>query len=333
MKCSRLGKFVRTALLAGAASMLAVAPSRAASEIVVTHWSALLYGVPYAIAQAKDYFKEEGVELSGILSSKGGGTSVRNLMAGETLYAEVALPAALAAIKEGFPIRIINAGTDGSSGIYITRDGEKIDKPDDLKGKRFAYSRPKSVSESGVIAALKSHGLKASDAKLIAAGDIGAGITALEHNKVDVAIIPEPIFSTKMKEGAKYKPLPWFGKDVPRYTQTVGVATIETIEKRSQELAALIKARRRGVEFLYANPEEAAKILAKAYNMPLDIATSAMANAKAQTPTWWNPGRLDFEGMNNMSEALASVGALELPIDWKTAVDARFVPPDLKAMR
>ncbi len=330
---SKLGRFVRGAILAGAATMLASAPTRASSEIVVTHWSALLYGVPYAVAQAKGYFKEEGVDITGILSSKGGGTSVRNLMAGETLYAEVALPAALAAIKEGFPIKIINAGTDGSSGIYITREGEKIDKPEDLKGKRFAYSRPKSVSESGVLAALTSHGLKASDAKLIAAGDIGAGITALEHNKVDIAIIPEPIFSTKMKERAKYKPLPWLGKDVPRYTQTVGVATIETIEKRGKELAALIKARRRGVEFLYSNPEETVQILAKAYNMPLDIATAAMANIKAQTPKWWNPGRLDYEGMGNMAEALASVGALELPIDWKKAVDDRFVPPDLKAMR
>jgi NitT/TauT family transport system substrate-binding protein len=330
---SKFGRFVRAAILAGAASVLASAPTRAGSEIVVTHWSALLYGVPYAVAQAKGYFKEEGVDLSGILSSKGGGTSVRNLMAGETLYAEVALPAALAAIKEGFPIRIVNAGTDGSSGLYITREGEKIDKPEDLKGKRFAYSRPKSVSESGVLAALTSHGLKASDARLVAAGDIGAGITALEHNKVDIAIIPEPIFSTKTKEGARYKPLPWLGKDVPRYTQTVGVATIETIEKRGKELAALIKARRRGVEFLYANPEETAQILAKAYNMPLDIATAAMANLKAQTPNWWNPGRLDYEGMSNMAEALASVGALELPIDWKKAVDDRFVPPDLKAMR
>ncbi|HEX2886983.1 ABC transporter substrate-binding protein [Vineibacter terrae] len=330
---SKLGRFLRAAILAGAATVLASAPTRAGSEIVVTHWSALLYGVPYAVAQAKGYFKEEGVDITGILSSKGGGTSVRNLMAGETLYAEVALPAALAAIKEGFPIRIVNAGTDGSSGIYITREGEKIDRPEDLKGKRFAYSRPKSVSESGVLAALTSHGLKASDAKLIAAGDIGAGITALEHNKVDIAIIPEPIFSTKMKDGAKYKPLPWLGKDVPRYTQTVGIATIETIEKRGKELAALIKARRRGVEFLYANPDETVQILAKAYNMPLDIATKAMTNIKAQTPSWWNPGRLDYEGMSNMAEALASVGALELPIDWKKAVDDRFVPPDLKAMR
>lgn len=328
---SMLARLFGVTAVAGLAS-LAAGPATAA-EIVVTHWNSLLYGVPYAVAQEKGFFKEEGVEISGILSSKGGGTSVRNLMAGETLYAEVALPAALAAIKEGFPIKIVNAGTDGPSSIWITREGEKIDKPEDLKGKRFAYSRPKSVSESGVIAALKSHGLTAQDAKLIAAGDIGAGITALEHNKVDLAVIPEPIYSIKMKEGAKYKALPWLGKDVPRYTQTVGVATVENIEKRGKEIAALIKARRRGVEYMNAHPEETAKILAKAYNMAPDIAAASMASIRAQNPTWWNPGRLDYEGMANMADSLASVGALELPIDWKAAVDDRFIPRDLKAAR
>ncbi len=325
----------RIATWLGAAAFSAasvVSGAALAADIVVTHWSALLYGVPYAIAQEKGYFKEEGVQIDGILSSKGGGTSVRNLMAGETLYAEVALPAALAAIKENYPIKIINGGTDGSSSVWITRKDMKISGPEDLKGLRFAYSRPKSVSESGIISAITSHGMKAADVKMVAAGDIGAGITALEHNKVDIALLPEPILSIKAKEGTVFQVLPWLGKDVPRYTQTVGIATTEVIEKRGKELAALIKARRRGVEFLYANPEESAKILAKTYNMAPDIAASAMAGILKQTPTWWNPGRLDHEGMANMSQALGAVGAITLPVDWKVAVDDRFVR-DAKASR
>lgn len=310
----------------------AVSGASHAADIVVTHWSALLYGVPYAVALEKGFFKEEGVSIDGILSSKGGGTSVRNLMAGETLYAEVALPAALAAIKENYPIKIINGGTDGSSSVWVTRKDMKISGPEDLKGLRFAYSRPKSVSESGIIAAVTSHGLKAADVKMIAAGDIGAGITALEHNKVDIATLPEPILSIKAKEGTVFQVLPWFGKDVPRYTQTVGIATTEVIEKRGKELAALIKARRRGVEYMYANPDEAAKILAKSYNLAPDIAKSSMDGILKQTPTWWNPGRLDIEGMNNMSQALGAVGAIELPIDWKVTLDDRFVR-DVKASR
>ena len=328
---ARLANWLAAAAFTGASIIASVLPA-AAAEIVVTHWNALLYGVPYAVAQEKGYFKEEGVDITGILSSKGGGTSVRNLMAGETLYAEVALPAALAAIKEKFPIRIINAGTDGESSFWITRTGEKIAAPQDLKGKRFAYSRPKSVSESMIIAALNSQGLQASDAQLVAAGDIGAGITALEHDKVDIAIIPEPIYSIKEKEGTKYQIIPWLGEKLPRFSQTVGIATTEVIEKRGKELAALIQARRRGVEFLRSNPQEAATILAKAYNMAPDVASKAVANILRRNPTWWNIGRPDYDGMDNMAKALASVGLLELPIDWKSVVDDRFAR-DIRASR
>jgi len=297
-----------------------------AEDIVVTHYGSLLYGVPYAIALEKGWFKEAGVDITGILTSKGGGTSVRNMMAGDTLFAEVALPAALSAIKEGFNIKILSGGTDGSSGFWVTRVGEAIDKSEDLKGKRFVYSRPKSVSESVILAILRSFNIPAGDVKMIAIGDFGAGLTALEHNKVDVAVIPEPIYSQKEKAGVKYKVLSWLDGRIPAYTQTVTISTDEMIAKSPDKLRAVIEARRKGVEFLYANPKESAAILAKVYNLPPDVASSALANILKQNPTWWNRGELKQPLMEAMAEALGSVGALQLPIDWKAAIQPGFVP-------
>ena len=319
---------IRALALAGIG--LASLPAARAEDIVVTHYGSLLYGVPYAIAMEKGYFKEAGVDVTGILTSKGGGTSVRNMMAGDTLFAEVALPAALSAIKEGFNIKIISGGTDGRSSFWVTRPGEKIDKPEDLKGKRFVFSRPKSVSESITLAVLKSWNVPVADVKMVAIGDFGAGLTALEHNKVDIAIIPEPIYSQKEKAGVKYKILPWLDEKLPAYAQTVGIATDETIAKHGPKLKAVIEARRKGVEFLYANPKESAAILAKAYNLPADVAASAMDNILKMNPTWWNRGELQQPLMEAMAEALGSVGALQLPIDWKAATNDSFVPPSAK---
>lgn len=309
--------------------LLSVATARA-EDIVVTHYGSLLYGVPYAIAMEKGYFKEAGVDITGILTSKGGGTSIRNMMAGDTLFAEVALPAALAAIKEGFNIKIISGGTNGRSAFWVTRVGEAIDKPADLKGKRFVYSRPKSVSEAITLSALKSWDITAADVKMVAIGDFGAGLTALEHNKVDVAIIPEPIFSRKEKAGTKYKTLGWIDEKLPPYAQTVGIATDEAIAKKGPKLKAVIEARRKGVEFLHANPKEAAQIVAKAYNLPLDVVTSAIANVTKMNPTWWGKGQLEMPLMQSMADALGSVGALQLPVDWKAATDPQFAPAAAK---
>ena len=325
-------KRLKTAVRGFALACLSFASLSAAraEDIVVTHYGSLLYGVPYAIAMEKGYFKEAGVDITGILTSKGGGTSVRNMMAGETLFAEVALPAALSAIKEGFNIKIISGGTDGRSSFWVTRPGEKIDKPEDLKGKRFVYSRPKSVSESITLAVLKSWNVPATDVKMVAIGDFGAGLTALEHNKIDVAIIPEPIYSQKEKAGVKYKILPWLDERLPAYAQTVGIATDEAIAKQGPKLKAVIEARRKGVEFLYANPKEAAAIVAKAYNLSPDVATSAIGNVLKMNPTWWGRGDLKQPLMEAMAEALGSVGALQLPVDWKAATNDSFAPPSAK---
>jgi len=319
------------AIWAALALSLGLSGAARAEEIVVTHYASLLYGTPYAVALDKGYFKQAGVDVASILTSKGGGTSVRNMMAGETLFAEVALPAALSAIKEGFPIKIISGGTDGPSSFWVTRPGEKIENPEDLKGKRFVYSRPKSVSESSILAVLKSHGLKASDVTMVAIGDFGAGLTALEHNKIDIAIIPEPIYSQKMKAGAKYQIIPWLDAKLPPYSQTVGVATNDMIAKKGDKLRAVIEGRRKGVDLIYADQKAAAESLAKGYNLPPDIAASALAGLLKQTPTWFGQGELKTKLMELTAQSLIDTGAYEGTVDWKTAIDDRFVPKDLQS--
>ena len=87
------------ALLAAAAS----ATAATAEDITVTQWGNGFYGAPYAVAIAKGYFKEAGVDVTGILTAPGGGTAVRNTLAGGLPFGEVGLAAALEAIKAGQP--------------------------------------------------------------------------------------------------------------------------------------------------------------------------------------------------------------------------------------
>jgi NitT/TauT family transport system substrate-binding protein len=80
-----------------------------AEQITVTHWGVLMYGAPYAIAIEKGYYKELGLDIDGVLTSKGGGTTMRNVMASSLPYGEVALSAALAAMT-GIDLKIIHTG-------------------------------------------------------------------------------------------------------------------------------------------------------------------------------------------------------------------------------
>ena len=77
----------RRAVLGAFIALVALPAS--AEQICVTHWGNLMYGVPYAVAQDKGYFKEAGVAIDGILTSAGGGTTVRNVLAGNLIFGAI----------------------------------------------------------------------------------------------------------------------------------------------------------------------------------------------------------------------------------------------------
>ena len=47
------------------ASLVAAGVPAQAEEISVTHWGALMYGTPYAVAMEKGLFKQAGVDITG----------------------------------------------------------------------------------------------------------------------------------------------------------------------------------------------------------------------------------------------------------------------------
>ncbi len=102
---------------AAALIALGLAHGAAAETITVTHWGAAFYGAPYAVAMQKGFFKQRGVDITGVLTSTGGGTSVRNTLAGDLPYGEVALPAAIEAIRAGQPLKIVCAGAESIADI------------------------------------------------------------------------------------------------------------------------------------------------------------------------------------------------------------------------
>jgi NitT/TauT family transport system substrate-binding protein len=73
----------------------------AAEQIVVSNYGVAANGMPYAIALKKGFFQQEGADITGILSSSGGGTTVRNLMEGNLPYGEVDLAGTVLAIQQG----------------------------------------------------------------------------------------------------------------------------------------------------------------------------------------------------------------------------------------
>ena len=280
-----------------------------AEQISVTHWGVLLYGAPYAVAMERGYFRQAGIDISGIFSSKGGGTTVRNMILGGLPFGEVALSAAIAAEREGLDIRIVSGGVQNLSDlVWVTLPDSPIKTITDLKGKKLGYTTPKSVTD--MVTTLVLDHQKITGVERVAVGSVGAQITALQQKAIDAAYLGEPIYS---QNKSKFRVL-FYARDMlaqNNLTQTVGVTTSEFAKANPQKVKAIIEGRRRGVEFIYQNPKEAALIVAKAYAFdPVIMEEAILALAKSK---YWSTGELDLAGMNAMAEGPASLCLSSVP--------------------
>src|SRR5438876_12277049 len=74
-----------------AGSLMGIAATMtSAEEIAIGNYGVSANGMPFGVALAKGYFKDEGLNITGLISSAGGGTSLRNMLAGGGVpYGEV----------------------------------------------------------------------------------------------------------------------------------------------------------------------------------------------------------------------------------------------------
>jgi NitT/TauT family transport system substrate-binding protein len=321
MKCLGL-----TTALVGTAFLWLLAPAQA-DEISVTQWGASLYGTPYAVAMEKGLFKQAGVDITGILGSGGGGTTVRNILASSTPYGEVAVSAALAAKAQGLDLIIVNVGTRSvAEASMVTMPDSDIKNVEDLVGKKVAITSPRSVSEMLFLLVLRAKGIDASKITRVAAGGYVPGLTMLEKGAVSASVIIEPL-SILRKE--KYRTVYKAGDVLKPMTTSVGITTREFANEHQDKLRAIIAGRRAGVQAIYQNPAEAGRILQKSYNLESDLATEAVNNMIA--PQMWSEGEFNLIELDRMVDALKLTGDVKGDVDWSKLIDKSFLPADLQA--
>jgi NitT/TauT family transport system substrate-binding protein len=325
--------FLVRALLAVLAGTFAAAAS--AEEIAVGNYGVSANGMPFGVAMAKGYFKEEGLNITGLISSAGGGTSLRNMLAGGGVpYGEVNPGVVVSAILAGADLRIVSDNVlTVAEFVWAVKLDSPIKSIKDFKGKKIGYTNPRSTSQALARMLLQAGGYTEADAELVKTGGFGEGIAALDSGQIDVAPITEPLWS---KVKTKYRAVVVANDVLPPLDNVVGVATVEMMEKRGDFIRAVIRARRKAVIFMKEHPDEAAAIVANEYNLDLDVAKSAVRNlvtAKTQGVPYWGEGEIHLDGLKRMIEAQRSVGAITGEVDYSKIIDTRFLPDDLKKIR
>lgn len=297
-----------------------------ANQLSISQYGRVTATLPWAVATEKRFFADEGIKIDQIIAGMGGGTTLRNVLASDMPYGEVAASAAISAISRNIDIVIVNTASNHIGEIALVANPKsKIRTIDDLDGKKVGYTNPKSTTELMIRLVLKAAN-KVGKVHPVSTGGFGAGLTALDTMAIDAAPLVDPILTLQPK---RYRVIFPYSKYIPNMTWLVGIATRKFARENPALLRKLIRIRRRAVDYIYANREDAMLIYSKVWNRD-------PKKVKTYFPKYfgydgeWSRGGFRKASLDKMSEGLLLVGHIKKPVDWNKVIDQSFLPKDLQ---
>jgi len=162
----------------------------------------------------------------------------------------------------------------------------------------------------------------------VSAGGFSQRLTLVDTVGVDVAPMSEPL---KTLKSAKYRKLFGAEETLPPMISTVTVTTREYATAHGDVIRGILAVRRKSVDYVYAHPDEAAAIMAEAYNMKPEVTTKTIDNLVHTSQKYWSTGELDIDELTPLQQGMMLSGAKVAGVDWKKLLDASYLPPDLQA--
>ena len=221
---------------------------------------------PIYAADKLGYFKEEGLEVS-LETSSGGAQSLPLVVQGTLQISNAPLVSVVLADQQGFDLKMLPPSLDekkvspAQTADVVLADGP-IKNVTDLKGKRIAVNTLNSVNWLYDRAFLRKHGLDPADVTYVEL-PFPSMIDALLRGSVEAVNIPPPFHQIAMATGKMRELGSPFLEIQPGVEITAFAASAKWLDKNPQTAQAFIRAMRRGVEYLRANPNEARALIAE----------------------------------------------------------------------
>ncbi len=325
---------IRRMTALGGISLLGVNPLYAkpaynVGDITVTWAGIFLYYLPLEIAKEKGFLEEEGIKIGKIFTSKGGATTVRNIVDGGLPFGECSADSAtMAIVKVKEPFKLVAGGVKSPGSLaWVARPDSPIKKIQDLKGKTVCFTSPGSVSEALIALCLEAApGIKPADVKRVAAGGVGPGYTLLEKGEIDAAFTLEPTTSTK---GTKFRILFYAREFAPDYFQTFWMARESFLKSHPDVMRGFLRARAKAVKFILEKPEEAANILIKTNEVAttMKLAMTTLKEEGAITGEYYSDNRFIKKGLDLVEKGMRIVGSIapDAKIPWAEIIDQGYI--------
>lgn len=214
----------------------------------------------------------------------------------------------------GINTRIIALPSSGPKSLAVVVPTKSaIRSPKDLKGKKVAVVKG-SYAHHLLVLVLQKGGLTTNDIEFInlSQADIA---TAIVNGTIDAAAIWEPLL-TKLETQGSVRVLA-DGTGIKKGASVI-IATNDFVTKHREQTKAILKAYKRGADYIKSNPKEAARIISKDVNLAPDLLRKVLA--KFDFNTALRPD--DIEDLVKVEVFMKHNGIIKSHVDIHTFAEA-----------
>jgi NitT/TauT family transport system substrate-binding protein len=293
-------------------------------RVAINTWPGL---GPYYVAKAKGFDKEEGIQLDVIMNEDTVGRH-SSLAAGEVDLVGITLDSVIIARSRGVPMTIIGQSdfSYGGDGIIATKDIKTVA---DLKGKKIACAEG-LPSHFFLLVVLRKYGLGSNDFSFVPADDGSQAAQLFASGRVDAAVTWDPWISKAESLTGGHVLITT--RDTPEVLLGIVAANSELLPQRKDHIYRSQRAWLKAVDFCRQHPDEAAAIMAKEFNVPIEdfkrMAQGAqLADLKEELKvfgTTQQPGPI-VQLTKDANEVWLQAGAIKKAVEVKDVIDWSIV--------
>lgn len=211
---------------------------------------------PWMLAQAKGYYKDEGLDVK-FVTGRGGVDVAKQVGVGNAVIGGAIGDTPIIARAQGIPVKAVAVLGAGSLMQLVTHKEQRIESPRELRGKTVTVISYTDTTYYALLGMMSKVKLTKADVNIQAAGPAGVWQQFLANKSDGMASTPDWTV-TVMEQGAQVDILP---ADV--YFKSMAQAILasdETIKNNPQLIQKLVRATLKGMKDIMANPKEAAKV-------------------------------------------------------------------------
>ena len=294
----------RCALLLALLVLLAAACRSADGDAITIGVHSASDHAPFFIADRHGLYAEDGLDVTVRVIATN--TEVLEaLHRGDLQMGAIPVTAAIAAIAQGKPLRIVAMTGRGSDGLLVRADGPPSIA--ELRGKRIATIRA-SILDVLLRHTLQEAGLDPDrDVELVYLSQLGDLVAALKTSQVDACSNTEP-FMTDAEHQGWGRILTYYTAVWPDHPCCVVVARDDMLRRRPEVVGGVLDAHCRAVDWAEGHPPETAALIVDALGgFDVDVVEASLDASKMRMDCQRDPAEAV-----RMADLMAAQGLIDV---------------------